>query len=80
MLNCLTVLLNQPSTRLQYVVAACMGLVGILQGLLSTNAKNEETYESSLQFWLASRQRQFYCAVGALLIVFALYRFLDGGS
>jgi hypothetical protein len=57
-----------------------MGLVGILQGLLSTNAINEETYESSLQFWLASRQRQFYCAVGALLIVFALYRFLGGGG
>ena len=38
-------LLNQPSTRLRYVVVACVGLVGILQGLLSTNPKNKEAYE-----------------------------------
>ena len=59
---------------------AMLNLVGVLQGLLSTNAKDEENYGSSLQFWLASRQRQCYCSVGSLLVVFALYKFLGGGS
>jgi hypothetical protein len=78
--NVLTELLKQPSTKLQYLVVACMGLVGILQGVLSTNAKDEESYASSFGFWLASRQRQFYCVVGSLLIVFALYRIFGIGS
>jgi hypothetical protein len=78
--NVLTELLKQPSTKLQYMVAACMGFVAILQGVLSTNAKDEESYASSVGFWLASRQRQFYCVVGSLLLVFALYRIFGIGS
>lgn len=75
MTNCLTTLLSQPS-KFQFVLVACAGLVGLLQGVLSTNAKDEERYESSLQFWLLSRQRQLFSSLGALLIVFALYKLL----
>ena len=55
--NGLTVLLKQPSTTLQYLVVVCMGLVGILQGVLSTNVKDKETYAINFEFWLRQVRR-----------------------